>query len=122
MAFTDNNQTVSVGEASRVYYDINDKDPKLGHGRHRRAEITDGAADLYVTHRDDKGAVARDEIKFVDVTQNPDNIKNQEQVTIAVTYERGDADAKARALALYKAALTFALGTGNPEAFLLGLS
>lgn len=122
MAFTDPTQTITVGTETRTYNDINDKDPKLGFGRHRRAEIDSGVSDFFVTHRADKGKVARDEIKFVDNVQVVDDTNSRDQVTIVATYEAGDPSARARVLALLKAALAWTIQENYPEGFTLGLS
>lgn len=122
MAFTDANQTISVDGASRTYYDINSKDPKLVQGRHRRAALTNGESDFVVSHRTDKGSVARHELKIVDKTQDENNVANQEQVVIAITHENGDVVARDRAVELAKAALAWLVTATYPESLGLGLS
>jgi hypothetical protein len=121
MAFTDATQTLTVDGATRTYYDVNDHTLQ-GQGRRRTAQIEDGTSDLFVTHRLDKGSVARSEIKVVDLTQDANNVTNREQTLIALTYELGDVAARTRAINTLKGAIAWLGTTGNPESFGLGLS
>lgn len=122
MAFTDANVEITVNSVAVDYYDINDKNPKLGAGRHRRAQVTDGVADLTVSHRDEKGAIARHELKHVRSTQTDANVKNQEHVIISCTHENGDLDAQARALLDLKAMVAWLASGTNCDDFVMGLS